>query len=579
MSLLSVPRLLTVRRHPTPDTQHDPYRPLRAMAALPGRVVLTQGFGDVVDQLSGGACTAEAMVAAAAWAFNMAGAGWQPRSALWQYWWERVLNGTTGSDSGATIQEAVQVAEQTGFIPDAAWPYDLTKLLVQPPASLAAQAVRMQSSQFRYLGHRPDPDAVTQALAEGCPIIFGYDVFPGLMPNMIPGNRLEFGGALSMPDAMSNALLGGHANVIVGYDRTMADGYYLLRNSWNKLWGLHGYFWMPMEYLELYGFDAYAVSPASQGNPQVFPVPSFALRALPAATVPQSIPASASPWAGTVNATLSPSSGTLQAGQAVTATCTLSAPLPPDQRVWLGYMEHPEALDGLPLEGWFWWSEMQPVNSSRLMFSGSLARDHATPQACYTEFFVRVLPSGVTPDENGAPAYYGQSPYPEAMLNGPAWVGGPAVKAPLLLPEITLLSTHMAKPDAQVTITGNGFDPGTQVYFGSTPATTAFVEIDTLTAKVPVMQGTNVAVTAKNPRGTSVVGPMTHFTVQEVAPVSEPTTLPIFLNGKEAPSEVVAYLNLKSGFALVPIDDLAKLLGFTATRDAKGVYITTPKGV
>ena len=63
----------------------------------------------------------------------------------------------------------------------------------------------------------------------------------------------------------------------------------------------------------------------------------------------------------------------------------------------------------------------------------------------------------------------------------------------------------------------------------------------------------------------------------QAAPASTPATIPIYVDGVEAPAEVVAYLTLKPGLALVPIDDLSKLLGFTAALDPKGVYISVPK--
>lgn len=65
--------------------------------------------------------------------------------------------------------------------------------------------------------------------------------------------------------------------------------------------------------------------------------------------------------------------------------------------------------------------------------------------------------------------------------------------------------------------------------------------------------------------------------VPGAAPASAHATILIYVNGTEAPAEVVVYLTLKPGFALVPIDDLSKLLGFQATRDLQGVYITAPK--
>ncbi len=65
---------------------------------------------------------------------------------------------------------------------------------------------------------------------------------------------------------------------------------------------------------------------------------------------------------------------------------------------------------------------------------------------------------------------------------------------------------------------------------------------------------------------------LTLFTTEEeVVPVTQPTKIPVFVDGKEQPFDAL----LQDGYAYCPIVDTAKALGFTATRDLKGVYITT----
>ncbi len=63
------------------------------------------------------------------------------------------------------------------------------------------------------------------------------------------------------------------------------------------------------------------------------------------------------------------------------------------------------------------------------------------------------------------------------------------------------------------------------------------------------------------------------FLPEEVVPVTQPTQIPVFVDGKEQSFQAL----LQDGYAYCPIVDTAKALGFTATRDLQGVYITTPK--
>lgn len=562
-------RRLTVRRHPVPDTGHAPFR--TTAATVPERVVLVDQFGPVVDQLNIGSCTAFAATSVMSWLLSRSGQPWQEFSELAQYWYERKAMGTVSSDSGATITGAIQVLEQVGVIPESAWPYITTQYTIQPPP--VEPVAKLDPAQALYLGQRPKASDVLAAVAAGHPVIFGYDVFPGLLPLMVPGDACAYTGLLQMPDATSNALEGGHANVVVGYDLGMGSGYLLIRNQWSEHWGLHGYYWMPLAYWEPYCFDAYAIVAGSPGTSTapVFPVPSLQPRVLPpdrpqTTAWPSPMP---SPWSGGVTVTVP--SGQVQAGASVQVQASTSGPLPPDQRVWFGYYVHDAAYDSLELSGWFWWQEMASADRTLWTCDWTAAAD--TIQDGYHGVVVRVLPDSLSPLIHGDPAYASRAQaYPAAYADGPVIVGAPAPVVAPLGPAITGMSAQVGHAGDEITVTGSGFDALTQVLFGSEVAGVVAWSPYTITVRVPSGSGT-AAVTARNANGVSVVGPVTHFTYEEVAPVPQTEQIPVFIDGRQQAFRAT----VGRGYALVPVDLIAKALGAKATRDQKGVYISTPK--
>ena len=54
------------------------------------------------------------------------------------YYNERVLEGSTGSDSGAQIRDGIKTVVREGFCPEAEWPYDTDAFATKPSAMRAA---------------------------------------------------------------------------------------------------------------------------------------------------------------------------------------------------------------------------------------------------------------------------------------------------------------------------------------------------------------------------------------------------------------------------------------------------------
>ena len=83
-------------------------------------------------------------------------------------------------------------------------------------------------------------EAMEQVLAQGFDIIFGFAVYASFESQAVAKS-----GIMPMPEKKEKDL-GGHAVLIVGYDRTKKM--FIVRNSWGAEWGDKGYFYMPYEY-------------------------------------------------------------------------------------------------------------------------------------------------------------------------------------------------------------------------------------------------------------------------------------------------------------------------------------------
>ena len=159
-----------------------------------------------------------------------------PVSALFIYWNERAMEGTTASDNGATtLRDACKVLVAQGAAREALWPYANANLLRQPTSQAFADAAAHKVTAFYALNSLLD---MKQCLAAGYPFLFGVSVYDSFMTSS--------DGNIPMP-GLFESVQGGHALLCVGYDDTTQK--FKFKNSWGVSFGIRGYGFLPYRYM------------------------------------------------------------------------------------------------------------------------------------------------------------------------------------------------------------------------------------------------------------------------------------------------------------------------------------------
>jgi C1A family cysteine protease len=212
-----------------------------ALPPLPASVDLRPYCPPVYDQGSLGSCTANALCGADEIDQIRQGSNhvFGP-SRLFVYYFERFLEGTVSTDSGAQIRDGVKVLNRFGVCHESLWPYDVSQFAVQPPATAITAAVPNRVSKYQSIDNS-NIDNLKYALSQKYPVVFGFTVYESFESDQVAQT-----GLVPMPTA-GEQVMGGHAVVAVGYNTS--TGRITVRNSWGSTWGDHGYCYFPEAYL------------------------------------------------------------------------------------------------------------------------------------------------------------------------------------------------------------------------------------------------------------------------------------------------------------------------------------------
>jgi len=201
---------------------------------IPPIVDLRHQNPPIYDQGALGSCTANAAAACFQYSEKIK-PSWMP-SRLFIYYETRALMNTITQDSGATLRDTIKVLLTKGTPHETDWPYVISQFTTTPPDYIYNKAANNKIGLYARVNQTPSQ--IELALYNKFCIMCGILVYD----NFYDSPK----GDIMLPDFKSK-LLGGHAIVMVGYNRNKKR--FICRNSWGTSWGNKGYFTLPYQYI------------------------------------------------------------------------------------------------------------------------------------------------------------------------------------------------------------------------------------------------------------------------------------------------------------------------------------------
>lgn len=163
-------------------------------------------------------------------------------SRLFLYYNTRKYAKSQDEDNGASLRNSIKALNRRGVCAESDWPYDLTMSHIEPPQCCYRSAKDNNLSKYERL--RQDMDQFRACLSEECPFVFGFKLFYSFNNS---NNKRH--GLMPMPTDEERAKEQKcfHAVVAVGYNDF--KGHIIVLNSWGKIWGDGGYFYMPYDFI------------------------------------------------------------------------------------------------------------------------------------------------------------------------------------------------------------------------------------------------------------------------------------------------------------------------------------------
>lgn len=163
-------------------------------------------------------------------------------SRLFVYYNSRKYSYQVTEDSGVPLREALKAFYHDGVCEESCWPYDASKVSVEPPAICYTTSAENNISKYHRL--HQDIHQFRACLVEGHPFVFGFEVYSSFHS---PSNEKE--GKMPMPTA--EEIAAGkyylHVALAVGYDDKKE--YIIALNSWGESFGDKGYFYVPYKFI------------------------------------------------------------------------------------------------------------------------------------------------------------------------------------------------------------------------------------------------------------------------------------------------------------------------------------------
>lgn len=205
---------------------------------LPPAFVLSACY-DPLDQSQLGACTANAMAGMYATELLLKGLPATLVSRLALYYAERLKEGSVGTDSGAQPRDGLLKFQKDGVGREELWAYDIARFTEAPPVEEEADGPNHRIKAFYRV---PGLLGAKAALVANHPVNMAFLCFSGIQRTR--------NGTIPLPQSGEQPE-GGHNVYLRGYqDRAdwPGGGYFILRNSWSKRWGIGGDGLIPYAY-------------------------------------------------------------------------------------------------------------------------------------------------------------------------------------------------------------------------------------------------------------------------------------------------------------------------------------------
>jgi C1A family cysteine protease len=217
------------------------YQPRAAVRRrLPDVVDLRPHCPPVYDQLHLNSCSANALAAAIRFDEIRDGHRRAAPSRLFIYFTERDLSGVSGQNVAVSLRDGYRAIAKVGACPERMWPYDARRFRRAP--SVACYRAARRHLAIEYYRIRRTIAHLRACLAERYPFVCGVAVHKSFL-----SRRVKASGLVPLPGAR-DAYVGGHAMLAVGYDHPRR--LFIVRNSWGRTWGHHGYGYLPYRYFE-----------------------------------------------------------------------------------------------------------------------------------------------------------------------------------------------------------------------------------------------------------------------------------------------------------------------------------------
>jgi C1A family cysteine protease len=234
-ALFSIPKYHWVRDKI--DSRDHPYQ--LTNKAQSNVVDLRQYCSPIEDQGNLGSCTGNAIAGAIELLHKR-----QNRtldiSRLFIYYYERLFIGTVNYDSGAYIRDGIKACYTYGAPTENLWPYNISKFRNAPSKEAILDAAKRKVTSYQ---RAADFNAVIDAITSGYPVTIGFSVYSSFDTNTVAKT-----GIMPYPNVSKEKLLGGHAVLLVGYNKDNQT--FIARNSWGTSWGDKGYFYMPFQVIQ-----------------------------------------------------------------------------------------------------------------------------------------------------------------------------------------------------------------------------------------------------------------------------------------------------------------------------------------